>query len=90
HLEKGKLSRGKMRGGLKLFAKANQGFSFLATAILRDGDTDEMETVAEWVNDDETADFVEQLDVTYIQGFHFGEPVPIRSVIESRQRELSA
>ncbi|MEO0799952.1 MAG: bifunctional diguanylate cyclase/phosphodiesterase [Pseudomonadota bacterium] len=50
----------------------------------------DMETVAEWVNDDETADFVEQLDVTYIQGFHFGVPVPIRSVIESRQRELSA
>ncbi|MEO1651827.1 MAG: hypothetical protein AAFR60_12710 [Pseudomonadota bacterium] len=52
--------------------------------------TERMETVAEWVNDDETADFVEQLDVTYIQGFHFGVPVPIRSVIESRQRELSA
>lgn len=34
-----------------------------------------METVAEWVGDAETARICAEAGVTYLQGFHFGEPV---------------
>lgn len=33
-----------------------------------------METVAEWVGDEETADFLRDIGITYLQGFYFGEP----------------
>ena len=36
-----------------------------------------METVAEWVTDGPTADIVEQLGITYLQGFHFGRPFEV-------------
>ncbi len=35
-----------------------------------------METVAEWVTDVHTANIVRELGITYMQGFHFGEPIP--------------
>jgi len=34
-----------------------------------------METVAEWVTDEPTADIVAGLGVTYMQGFYFGKPI---------------
>jgi len=33
-----------------------------------------METVAEWVGDEETATFLRDIGITYLQGFYFGEP----------------
>jgi len=33
-----------------------------------------METVAEWVGDQETVDFLKNAGITYLQGFHFGMP----------------
>jgi len=33
-----------------------------------------METVAEWVGDEETAEFLRDVGITYLQGFYFGEP----------------
>ncbi len=33
-----------------------------------------METVAEWVGDDATAALLADAGITYMQGFHFGEP----------------
>lgn len=33
-----------------------------------------METVAEWVTDEATAKIVEEAGVSYMQGFHFGQP----------------
>ncbi len=33
-----------------------------------------METVAEWVGDQETVDFLKKTGITYLQGFHFGMP----------------
>ncbi len=33
-----------------------------------------METVAEWVTDEATAELAEQAGVSYLQGFHLGEP----------------
>jgi diguanylate cyclase (GGDEF)-like protein len=34
-----------------------------------------IETVAEWVGDEETARALTEMGVTYLQGFHFGEPL---------------
>ena len=34
-----------------------------------------IETVAEWVGDEETAKALTEIGVTYLQGFHFGEPL---------------
>lgn len=34
----------------------------------------DMETVAEWVGDQETVDFLKDAGITYLQGFHFGMP----------------
>jgi diguanylate cyclase (GGDEF)-like protein len=36
-----------------------------------------METVAEWVTDGPTADIVQELGITYLQGFHFGKPFEV-------------
>jgi EAL domain-containing protein (putative c-di-GMP-specific phosphodiesterase class I) len=33
-----------------------------------------METVAEWVCDQKSVDILTETGVTYLQGFHFGEP----------------
>ena len=38
-------------------------------------DTFKMETVAEWVADEETARIIERSGITYMQGFHFGHPI---------------
>jgi EAL domain-containing protein (putative c-di-GMP-specific phosphodiesterase class I) len=34
-----------------------------------------METVAEWVGNQETADFLKNSGITYLQGFHYGMPM---------------
>jgi diguanylate cyclase (GGDEF)-like protein len=34
-----------------------------------------METVAEWVGDEETAAFLRKMGVNYLQGFHYGMPI---------------
>lgn len=34
-----------------------------------------METVAEWVGDEETAEILTDAGITYLQGFHFGQPI---------------
>ena len=34
-----------------------------------------METVAEWVGDEETAEYLRKMGVTYLQGFHYGMPL---------------
>jgi len=37
--------------------------------------TFQIETVAEWVGDEETARALTEMGVTYLQGYHFGEPL---------------
>lgn len=37
--------------------------------------TFKMETVAEWVADEQTAKLIEAAGITYMQGFHFGYPI---------------
>ncbi len=39
-----------------------------------------METVAEWVGDAETADFLTKSGITYLQGFHFGMPLEVSAL----------
>ncbi len=39
-----------------------------------------METVAEWVADEETAKLIESAGITYMQGFHFGQPILARDL----------
>lgn len=41
-----------------------------------------METVAEWVGDQETVDFLAKAGITYLQGFHFGMPFDANKVEE--------
>jgi diguanylate cyclase (GGDEF)-like protein len=36
-----------------------------------------METVAEWVGDQATADFLIDAGITYLQGFHYGQPIEV-------------
>ena len=36
-----------------------------------------MQTVAEWVGDQKTVDFLKKAGITYLQGFHFGMPFAI-------------
>lgn len=36
-----------------------------------------LETVAEWVGDQETIDFLKKAGITYLQGFHYGMPFPV-------------
>jgi EAL domain-containing protein (putative c-di-GMP-specific phosphodiesterase class I) len=37
--------------------------------------TFKMETVAEWVGDQVTVDFLTKAGITYLQGFHYGMPL---------------
>lgn len=39
-----------------------------------------MDTVAEWVGDAETADFLTRSGITYLQGFHFGMPLEVAAL----------
>lgn len=36
-----------------------------------------MDTVAEWVGDEESAEILTQAGITYLQGFHFGQPISV-------------
>ncbi len=36
----------------------------------------QLETVAEWVGDDEAVKFLAKAGIDYLQGFHFGQPIP--------------
>ncbi len=39
-----------------------------------------METVAEWVGDEESAQLLAEAGITYLQGFHFGRPVAVEDL----------
>ena len=43
-------------------------------------ETFNLETVAEWVADEETARIIEGCGITYMQGFHFGRPLMARDL----------
>ncbi|MGQ0672486.1 MAG: putative bifunctional diguanylate cyclase/phosphodiesterase [Hyphomicrobium sp.] len=39
--------------------------------------TFDMETVAEWVGDQHSADYLAEVGITYLQGFHYGMPLTV-------------
>ena len=39
-----------------------------------------METVAEWVGDEESAQLLAEAGITYLQGFHFGRPIAVEDL----------
>ncbi len=49
-----------------------------------------METVAEWVTDGPTAEIVESLGITYMQGFHFGRPINVADLPDTKPRLAAA
>ena len=46
----------------------------------------QMETVAEWVGDEATADFLIKAGITYLQGFHYGTPLSPEQLAEDLKR----
>ncbi len=61
---------------VKDLASDTSGEVFIRTMI-EIADTFGMETVAEWVGNQETADFLKAAGITYLQGFHYGMPLRV-------------
>lgn len=53
--------------------KADQAFIRTMVDLARNF---ELETVAEWVGDEQSVRFLSQAGIDYLQGFHFGHPIP--------------
>ncbi len=53
--------------------KADQAFIRTMVDLARNF---ELETVAEWVGDEQSVQFLSQAGIDYLQGFHFGRPIP--------------
>ena len=49
-----------------------------------------MDTVAEWVGDQTSVDILSEIGVTYLQGFHFGEPKLALYDADGRPRIVAA
>lgn len=61
---------------VKDLSKDSTGEVFIKTMV-EIARTFSMETVAEWVGDQETADFLAEAGITYLQGFHYGQPLTV-------------
>mgnify|MGYP001454586109 CR=1 FL=1 len=61
---------------VKDLAEDSTGEVFIRTMI-EIAQTFGMETVAEWVGNEETAEFLKKAGITYLQGFHYGMPLQI-------------
>lgn len=61
---------------VKDLSKDQNGAVFIKTMV-EIARTFGMETVAEWVGDQQTADFLTAAGITYLQGFLFGQPLSI-------------
>lgn len=59
---------------VKNLSKDNSDRVFIKTMVELAGSFG-METVAEWVGDEETAKIVRDAGITYMQGFHYGKPM---------------
>jgi diguanylate cyclase (GGDEF)-like protein len=53
--------------------KADQAFIRTMVELARNF---ELETVAEWVGDEQSVQFLSEAGIDYLQGFHFGKPIP--------------
>ena len=54
------------------------------TTLVEIAQTFKLETVAEWVADEATAQIIEACGITYMQGFHFGRPIMARDLPASQ------
>lgn len=63
--------------------KADQAFIKTMVDLAR---TFQLETVAEWVGDQPSVDFLSKAGIDYLQGFHFGRPILAEQYSSSGQR----
>ena len=54
----------------------------ICSTILNFSSELEMSTVAEFVHNDAVLEYVQNMEFDYLQGFHLGEPVPIRDLLD--------
>ena len=59
----------------------------MVDAICKIGRTMGLQTIAEYVGDDETIETLRRIGVDYVQGFHIGLPVPLREIMDRLQAE---
>ncbi len=62
----------------------------MVEAICQIGKTMGLQTIAEYVGDDETIEVLRGIGVDYVQGFHIGMPVPLTKIIARLQRGRTA
>jgi len=60
----------------------------MVDAICKIGRTMGLQTIAEYVGDDETVETLRRIGVDYVQGFHIGHPVPLREITDRLQAEV--
>ena len=60
----------------------------MVDAICRIGKTMGLQTIAEYVGDDETIEILRGIGVDYVQGFHIGMPVPLKKITDRLLRRV--
>ena len=49
-----------------------------------------LQTIAEYVGNDETIEILRGIGVDYVQGFHIGMPVPLKQITDRLVRRMQA
>jgi diguanylate cyclase (GGDEF)-like protein len=62
----------------------------MVRAIYQIGQTMGLSTIAEFVENQETADLLRDIGVDYLQGYGIGKPVPMQQIVESLRLQTSA
>ncbi len=76
----------KIDGGFIRDITTNRISESMVAAITQVARVMELQTVAEYVQDDEARDLVASLGVDYAQGHHIGKPIPIRKALALIQK----
>ena len=62
----------------------------MVEAIAQIGKTMGLQTIAEYVGNDETIEILRRIGVDYVQGFHIGMPVPLKEITDRLVRRMQA
>ena len=62
----------------------------MVEAIAQIGKTMGLQTIAEYVGNDETIEILRHIGVDYVQGFHIGMPVPLKQITDRLVRRMQA
>ena len=62
----------------------------MVEAICQIGKTMGLQTIAEYVGNDETVEVLRHIGVDYVQGFHIGMPVPLKKITNRLRRQVQA